>query len=355
MKHCHHPWEGMVINPQGFITHCCEAPKVYVAHIDEVSSLTDTFNNHPSFKKFRETIPSSCLKCIWKEQRGISTAKSSFSLPTEWNGKIRRLEYTLSNLCNATCSMCSSYFSSSWFKYDKEFPVSSLSESAFQKILDIIPSVEHLIIKGGEPFADKRNLIILRKYLKESTGNVDIITNGSLLSEEFFDRRVKPSISIDGTHDVYRWIRSTDWDTVIDNMKRFFEATGKGVSVESCISLHNYFHVDQYYDYFLDKPYVRLVNQSHFVDKPRYNSIHCLPDDMLMDQKEKNLKILEKYKDHPKFGETNYSAMKSIKPSRNFNDKCTKEAAFIQIDKVNKMRGFDLLDYIPELREWRDK
>lgn len=353
--HCHHPWEGMVINPQGFITHCCETRKHYVEHIDNVSTLTDTFNNHPSFKKFRETIPSQCLKCIWREKRGISTAKSTPSLPTEWNGKIRRLEYTLSNLCNATCSMCSSYFSSSWFKYEKDFPVSVLSEGAFEKILDIIPSVEHLIIKGGEPFADQRNLVVLRKYLNESTGVVDIITNASLITEEFFNPRINLTVSMDGTHDVYKWIRSTDWDTVTDNIRRFFEATGRGVTLGSTISLHNYFYVDEFYDYFLDKPYVRKVDQNHFVNRPRYNSIHCLPDDILMSQKEKNLDILSKYKDHPKFGETNYSAMKSIKPNGNHNGECKKEDAFIQIDKVNKMRGFDLLDLIPELREWRDK
>ena len=100
---------------------------------------------------------------------------------------------------------------------------------------------------------------------------------------------------------------------------------------------------------------MRLVNQNHFVDSPRYNSIHCLPDDILMSQKEKNLIILEKYKDHPKFGKTNYTAMESIKPTKNFNGECTKEAAFNQIDKVNKMRGFDLLDFVPELLEWRHK
>lgn len=353
--HCHHPWEGMVINPQGFITHCCETRLHYVDHIDNVSTLNDTFNNHPSFKKFRETIPSQCLKCIWREKKGIATAKSTPPLPTEWSGKIRRLEYTMSNLCNATCSMCSSYFSSSWFKYEKDFPVSLLSDSAFKKILDIIPSVEHLTIKGGEPFADQRNLVILRKYLKESKGVVDIVTNASLISEEFFNPRVNLCVSMDGTHDVYKWIRSTDWNTVIDNMRRFFEATGKGVTLGSTISLHNYFYVDQFYDYFLDKPYVSRVDQNHFVNRPRYNSIHCLPDDILMDQKEKNLDILNKYKDHPKFGGTNYSAMKTIKPNGHHKGECTKEGAFTQIDKVNKMRGFDLLNLIPELLEWRDK
>tara|TARA_B100001996_G_C18592331_1_gene566561 strand:+ start:46 stop:1113 length:1068 start_codon:yes stop_codon:yes gene_type:complete len=353
VKKCHHPWEGMTINPQGYIIHCCETPKRYVAHIDEVSSLTDIFNNHPSFKKFRDSIPASCLRCYAREEKGIATAKSSPALSTEWNGKIRSLEYTMSNLCNATCSMCSSYFSSSWFKYDKEDPPSSLSDSAFKKILDIVPDIEHLTIKGGEPFLDKRNLIVLKKFLEKPDGKVDIITNGSMMNEDCFDTRVHLGFSVDGTYDVYKWIRSTDWDTVINNAKRFYDETGKGVSIESCISLHNFFHVEEFYNFFIDKPYIYRINQNHFVDNPPKCSIHCLPDDILLEQRDKNLKVIEKYKDNLKVCRNNYSVMSSILPRVDTTGKYTKENAFNHIDFVNGIRGFDLLDYIPELREWR--
>jgi len=355
VKKCHHPWEGMTINPQGYIIHCCETPKRYITHIDKVSSLTDTFNNHPSFKKFRESIPASCLRCFVREEKGIATAMSSPALPTEFNGKIRSLEYTMSNMCNATCSMCTSYFSSSWYKYDKKDPPSFLSDSAFNKILDIIPDIEHLTIKGGEPFLDKRNLAVLKKFLESSDGKVDIITNGSLMTDDCFDTRVHLGFSVDGTYDVYKWIRSTDWDTVINNAKRFYDATGKGVSIESCISLHNYFHVEQFYDFFVGKPYIYRINQNHFVDSPSKNSIHCLPDDLLISQRDKNLKIIEKYLNNPQVCTNNYSVMKSIRPREDRDGVYTKENAFNHIDFINSIRGFDLLDHVPELKEWRDK
>tara|TARA_B100000945_G_C20328044_1_gene570984 strand:+ start:346 stop:1095 length:750 start_codon:yes stop_codon:yes gene_type:complete len=248
--------------------------------------------------------------------------------------------------------MCNSYFSSSWAALDNKYPVSSLSESAFQKILDVVPHLEHLVIKGGEPLLDRRNIILLEKYLSESRGTVDIVTNGSLVNEICYDERVHLGFSIDGTHEVYKWIRSTDWNTVINNARKFYEATGKGVTIGSCISLYNYFDIEEFYDFFINAPYVSLINQSHFADRPRKCSIHCLPDDILMDQRDKNLKIINKYKNNPKVKNNNYYAMSSIKPEKhpNFN----KENAFRHIDYMNNIRGFDLLDYVPTLRKWKD-
>ena len=350
---CPHPWEGITINPQGYITPCCMLPNKHAAHIDDVTSLTDTYVNHPFFIEYRNSIPKACSYCYEQEAKGVWTAKNTTPLSGSYNKNIRYLEYTMSNLCNATCSMCGPYFSSSWVAHDKKYSVSTLSESAFKKILDVLPYVQHLVIKGGEPFLDKKNLIVLEKFLRESTGRVDIITNGSLINEVCFDSRVHLAFSIDGTHDVYRWIRSTDWDTVIDNAKKFYDATGKGVSVESCISLHNFFHVEEYYNFFIDAPYVMTINQNHFADIPRKCSIHCLPDDILMDQKDKNLRIIDKYKNNPKINSNNYLTMDSIKPRVDSTGKCTKENAFKHIDYINGIRGFDLLDHVPELKEWK--
>tara|TARA_B100000925_G_C21952473_1_gene449613 strand:- start:86 stop:1102 length:1017 start_codon:yes stop_codon:yes gene_type:complete len=337
----------MTINPQGYLTHCCALPDYQVTHIDDIDNLTDTFNNHPSFVEFRETLPDVCGACESRKNNRLSRPLSS-----KWNRRIRFLEFTMSNACNATCSMCTSYFSSSWAALDNKYPISSLSESAFQKILDIVPHLEHLVIKGGEPFLDRRNIILLEKYLSESKGTVDIITNGSLVNEICYDKRVHLGFSIDGTHEVYKWIRSTDWDTVINNAKKFYDATGKGVSIGSCISLHNYFHVEEFYDFFIDAPYVSLINQDHFADRPRKCSIHCLPDDILMDQRDKNLKIIDKYKNNTKVNKNNYYTMSSIKPEK--HPKYSKENAFKHIDFMNKLRGFDLLDHVPALRNWKD-
>ena len=139
----------MTINPQGYLTHCCALPDYQVTHIDDIDNLTDTFNNHPSFVEFRETLPDVCGACESRKNNRLSRPLSS-----KWNRRIRFLEFTMSNACNATCSMCTSYFSSSWAALDNKYPISSLSESAFQKILEIVPHLEHLVIKGGEPFLD---------------------------------------------------------------------------------------------------------------------------------------------------------------------------------------------------------
>tara|TARA_Y100001937_G_scaffold73323_1_gene99699 strand:- start:260 stop:478 length:219 start_codon:yes stop_codon:yes gene_type:complete len=72
-----------------------------------------------------------------------------------------------------------------------------------------------------------------------------------------------------------------------------------------------------------------------------------------MDQKDKNLKIINKYKSNPKVLNGNYYTMFSIKPEK--HPKYNKENAFKHIDYMNKLRGFDLLDHVPELKEWRNR
>ena len=342
ISRCHHPYEGLTINAQGYLIHCCETVELPIVHVDEVSDLTDTFNNHPSFIEYRNSLPDPCQRCYDKERKGITTAKHSNPLSSVWNGKIRYLEYTMSNLCNATCSMCDGFFSSSWAG-----KVTRLSDDAYNKIVHILPSVEKLVIKGGEPFADSRNIKILERYLEVSDGTVDIITNGSLFHNSCLSSRVHLGVSIDGTYELYRWIRSTDWDTVIDNMKRFYDATGHGVTVQSVISLYNFFNIEDYLEYFRDKEYVSRIEMNHWVDWPKHSSVQCLPEDILMEQKEKNVRIMKKYKDNPKY---NLLDMTSLKYKNKKG--CNREVFLERVSHVNSLRGFDLLDHVPELKNW---
>ena len=71
-----------------------------------------------------------------------------------------------------------------------------------------------------------------------------------------------------------------------------------------------------------------------------------------MDQRDKNLKIIDKYKNNTKVNKNNYYTMSSIKPEK--HPKYSKENAFKHIDFMNKLRGFDLLDHVPALRNWKD-
>ena len=327
----------MVINAHGYLTHCCALPDHHVVHVDDVPSLTDVFNNHPSFLEFRNSTPRPCEECFTRINGLLPQPLSSI-----WNGKIRYLEFTMSNLCNATCSMCGEFSSSLWAG-----KVTKLSDDAYNKIMDVLPDVEKLVIKGGEPLADNRNIKILERYLEVSDGAVDIITNGSLLPDSVLNSRVNLGVSVDGTHDLYRWIRSTDWDTVIDNMKKFHHSTGNGVTVQSVISLYNFFNIEDYLKFFKHKTYVKRIEMNHWVQFPHHSSVHCLPEELLLQQKEKNIKIMKKYNNNSR-----YSLVAMSKLKYKNKKKCSKDNYFCRVNEINKMRGFDLLDVVPELKLW---
>ena len=327
----------MTINAHGYLTHCCALPHYQVIHVDDVSSLTDAFNNHPSFIEFRNSTPTPCQECFTRINGLLPQPLFSIS-----SGKIRYLEFTSSNLCNATCSMCGEFSSSLWAG-----KVTRLSENAYDKIMDVLPDVEKLVIKGGEPLADVRNIKILERYLKVSNGTVDIITNGSLLPKCVLNTRVNLGVSIDGTHQLYNWIRSTDWDTVINNIKKFYQSTGNGVTVQSVISLYNFFNIEDYLKFFNDKRYVKRIEMNHWVHHPHHSSVQCLPEKLLLQQREKNIKIMEKYNKNSRYSLVDMSKLK-YKNKKN----CSKDKFFRRVSEINKMRGFDLLDVVPEIKEW---
>ena len=93
---------------------------------------------------------------------------------------------TTSNICNQTCVMCNSYFSTKWKKLEHHFikagfkeeryphPTMAYSKESTDKILKVLPNLKILQIKGGEPFADKNNLKILTK-LAEVNPNCKVI------------------------------------------------------------------------------------------------------------------------------------------------------------------------------------
>ena len=49
-----------------------------------------------------------------------------------------------------------------------DYPASNyvMPDSNIQQIIDVLPGLEHLIIKGGEPFADPNNIKILQKWIR---------------------------------------------------------------------------------------------------------------------------------------------------------------------------------------------
>ena len=192
MNSCKAPVTSMTIDPTGLVTLCCNfnnghstdiqktLPSMYVK---DIADLNEFFlKEYQVFNYINKThgweaLPE-CSECVVQKISKVPTTKGWYdnvlNKPYEHydkNLKLRLLEVTSSNICNQMCAMCAPYFSTKWVKnINKIWPnrphsnekASYLNQEDVDKIVRIIPRLEVLMLKGGEPFADQNNLKFLR-------------------------------------------------------------------------------------------------------------------------------------------------------------------------------------------------
>jgi len=291
MINCKYPWTGMVIDPQGRITLCCHMhgqPRIFQKKITEVDSLLDFFNGEEYAairKEFEEDtwrkVPE-CHHCrrIYDDGRYVSVVQSQQFEPSL--NKLQFLEFTTSNVCNQSCIMCSSKFSNQWIKIDHLFdrqikPWESEKETYIfndkdiDKIIECLPNLKKLMIKGGEPFVDMRNLKIIRKFLEvNESGKICIVTNGSKIPEGYMDclfrhpEKFEIHSSVDAIGKRYEWIRGTPFEKTDDTLKRLYNETGIKSMLCPTISAYNINNTTELVDWARNAEYI----EPNDVNKP---------------------------------------------------------------------------------------
>ena len=366
MINCKYPWTGMIIDPQGRLTLCCHMHgqnRIFKKKINQVDSLLDFFNGEEYAairKEFEEDtwrkVPEChhCRRC-YDDGRYVSVIHSQ-QFDTSLN-KLQFLEFTTSNVCNQTCIMCNSQFSNQWAKIDHLFgfdknkwedhqydwagsndasrdPTYIFNNKDVNKIIECLPDLKRLMIKGGEPFVDMRNLKIIKTFFEvNDTGIVDIISNGSKIPEGYMDimfrnpKRFTIHASIDAIGKRYEWIRGTPWEKTDDTLKRLYNETGILPRLASTVSTYNIAHTTQLVDWARNAEYIdqtqvrRPVGQWHKNDVqwPRW----CNPRNVLTDEE------LDSIDDLP-------FPMKSTFNKKHFED-------LLKYTKImNGVRGFDI-------------
>jgi len=398
-KHlCPAPFTGLTINPQGNIVLCCASGGSPIAHMNNIESL-ESFYNSSQMQYYRNTfientqeeiLRNECASCRIKSSYGIrnnrmATLRDTYSYRNidkdykERHKTIRYLEFTTSNICNQSCAMCGPQFSSKWVSIERankdsirnvDYPASNyvMSDSSIQQIIEVLPGLEHLIIKGGEPFADENNLKILKELNRvNDTCNVKILSNCSNVTDsmlKILKERVKMRTpikliaSIDGINDLYYWIRSTEFNATLETLERIYSATKVSININITVSLYNVYNVLEIFEFFYDKPYVHLVVASDAVQWPRY----CSPGMLLPDEIEQiKTNILDRIAGHTDYGDMFYGmTTRQGWNLENFKSyKVIDEGIYDEyypkisqwIDKMNKIRGTNLYDIVPELRD----
>jgi len=380
-------YHGVTIDPQGYISMCCVDDGNAIEHhdirfydtvlIDDIADLgqwfADTYPNKIWSQQENMGNCYPCMKCYNPEMKDISTtvkdiydrklkAGSSVWTQDESNPKIKYLEFTSSNICNQMCVMCSGRYSTKWLDYDKQFghrPLASwknnglykLSDESIEKIKKVVPTLDECYIKGGEPLSDQNNIEFM-KYVAEVNPDckISITTNFQGLLDRHIDifskMNTRPEIfvSVDGIGEIFNWIRGGNFDRVVRNIERYYEATGYTVDIVVTTSIYNFFNLEDIVNYFHDKEYVSFINCHNVVSWPVWCSPRILPPDLFEDQMVKHMKLSVEY---DKTGWQNFfDELDCI----DINEEKLQQF-HLYTDRMNLIRGFDIRDHVPKLNQ----
>lgn len=345
MSICKAPFVGMTIDPQGGIELCCNTGgvgKTFGTNIEDVDDLEEFFKGK-SYQVIRDQFEQSgwetnpaCINCVKQKANNQWVNLEYYDEHfledyTEYREdlKIRFLEITPSNICNQSCSTCSSYFSTNRGKVEKQifgqssYGTSKLSDSSIDKIKRLVPQLEHIMIKGGEPFADRTNYFILKELLDTNPNcSVHLVSNMHKIPEDFLSllsdlrkqgNKFLISASIDGTGELYEWIRGTKFVDTLQTMKDCYLVTREPMGINVCVSMYNVLRLNEIREYFSKGIWKRIVFRMDMSNKV------IMPD----------------------YAIPNFETLSDDR----------KEYAVKYIKMMDKVRGINLFDIQPELEE----
>jgi MoaA/NifB/PqqE/SkfB family radical SAM enzyme len=372
---CIIPFNALTIGPSGDVLLCCVSSAFPIGHISEISDLQELFESELMEKKrqmqYSDAVLNdpACSRCYkdphkttWKHRTGF---QEWYNFDQNPNKKIKYLEFSTSNICNQACSMCGPKFSNKWnflvdemhenkFYNVQHSPLNKMDNESIGKIKKLLPYLEVINIKGGEPFADPTNFEILEELIAvNSNCKIEIISNLRDIPENILnilknvDRdKLSISASIDGVGPVYEWIRSSSFEQTVDTMEKIYLETKHNFGLIPSTSIHNFFTGDLIAKYFIDKPYIRSISYSNPVRHPQYCDHLYLTEKLYYEKIEDYLKISK----HPNIFISNFILnpvlFRDVEP-HNY------EQIFRYIDVMNEIRGIDLYEHTPELREFK--
>ena len=148
---------------------------------------------------------------------------------------LRTLHIEITTMCNAVCPGCARYPTQSYFKHPsaKKDSAWTIEETILKLPKEDLKEIYKVYINGsfGDFIANPDALEIAR-YFKSCCKSVEINSNGSTRSEEFWKELgalgVEVNFALDGLADTHaRYRRETDFNTIIGNAKTFIAAGGR--------------------------------------------------------------------------------------------------------------------------------
>ena len=371
---CYAPWHSILVRFNGDIV----PDGLYTERYGNIlsQSLPEIMNSNIATGTKRSmlngVIPNECSQCPKKESiTGHSRRiffdhiigpmiKEQYNYTESFND-IRMIEFNMSNICNLKCRMCNGISSSSWIKEEHklhklnplytrpvnhpEFGYHSVSVEVVDRLFEhpeYFKNFEYLCIKGGEPYMEPANKLIMQKLIDLDLAKntvLDICTNGTIIDKEFDElakqfKETKWTISIEAVGKLYDYIRggvNHPFEQFEQNLQHFNKFDR--VIFANTIMTYNISHIhelQQWYNSIKRSNYE--IYHLNIVATPEYLNPSILPQIIL--DGARHLNRLE---------HINYTQNKSLEHLI---------PTFVNFTRdVDTLRNTDILDVCPELKE----
>lgn len=238
---CPYPFKGVHISPLGSVAACCKLPDHHPfgnLRTDSMSNILNSdkateFRNEWKSGKIPKVCQERCYPYSTIRNWGAKFVKN-LDIKNDCVEDIVFADITFGNVCNLTCSMCDDETSHSWAKVTgNRMNVNIYNKNMTMEMLPYLKNIKILMIRGGEPFLF-RHLVLFLEELAKINENVQlkIVSNLTSLQDAQIEVLKKftsnhiITFSVEGTGDMYRYIRGGRYD--LDDAKRNIERLKKG-------------------------------------------------------------------------------------------------------------------------------
>lgn len=379
IPYCVMPYIGISTDSTGGYKPCVTFDNV---HSFKGNSFEDYINSD-WLKNLKQThsleiLPQGCRMCKMREeknivstrQRGLHEFIDKENLQeVSKNDKFKIVYFTVSNLCNQACIMCTPKLSSKIYNetnsshmehyvqaYDN---INSMFKSVnlnkpytnddIKKIIDKLDKTATVHISGGEPMVNKQ-IIFMLEYLIEKdlnkTIDLQFVSNFQSYNTKIIDLlsyfKGIALASVDAIGEKLSYIRyESNWENIKNNLFLFQKNCNNfKLMIKPTISILNILYLDELFDWAKQNNFeVRANNR---IVNPDFLSINILPKKYIPE-------IIEKYSKY-KMPTIDIDELKYHLSSNN-NDINLIKKFFIEINKNDSVRKLKLEKVLPELKK----
>lgn len=403
---CVMPWTHFAVTPEGRVRPCSWEAVTHLK-VDETSYnvLDHDISNHsvqPPINELKKNMLSGkkseyCSRCYEQEslcgisKRTVETfgfqKEAAERIVTGEEAQIAQLELRLGNMCNIGCMTChprsSNFFVREIDKNDADIKIFEKKfqkqykdvykksfdwyqkDEFWQKIENLLPSLEYVYIAGGEPTIIKENWSFLERLVELGySKNIKLgistnLTNVQPKHVEIYNKFKETNIysSIDAYGNLNDYVRyPSKWSAISSNFEKLCRLADKDVvkfNVIPVVSILTVWKLDDLCDWVFEIKRQTNANidfNTHTLLKdPEYMSIFNLPDDA----KQKALKVVENMQKH--FDKDSMQIQRIRDYLRNSVGNGNNEIFFQgrkYIENFDSIRNNSWKDYVPELTEW---